>query len=123
MTLVDLHVVAGWFLIVSNALVGSWATLAQYVEPIRHRSLWWATVVAHGSTFVVAVIGVIIVNREDIELDQFHALYGFTTIVAVGVLYSYRTSPFIDDKRFLLYGLGSLFIMGLGIRALFLDAL
>ena len=46
--------------------------------------------------------------------------YGFSAIVAVAILYSYRGSPFIKDKQYLLYGLGSLFIMGLGIRALYL---
>jgi hypothetical protein len=64
---------------------------------------------------------VLIVNRYDVELEQFHALYGFSAIVAVGILYSYRTSPFIKDKVYLLYGLGSLFIMGLGIRELYLS--
>ena len=54
------------------------------------------------------------------ELDQFHALYGFSAIIAVGILYSYRSSPFIKGKQYLLYGLGCLFIMGLGIRELYL---
>ena len=62
----------------------------------------------------------LLVKRYDLELDQFHALYGFSAIVAVGILYSYRGSPFIKDKLYLLYGLGSLFIMGLGIRELYL---
>jgi hypothetical protein len=48
-----------------------------------------------------------------------HALYGFSAIVAVGILYSYRTSPFIRDRQHMLYGVGSLFIMGLGIRNFF----
>ena len=68
----------------------------------------------------MAIIGALMVSRYDIELDQFHALYGFSAIVAIGILYSYRTSPFINDKQYLLYGLGSLFIMGLGIRAMYL---
>jgi len=55
-----------------------------------------------------------------VELDQFHALYGFSAIIAVGILYSYRSSPFIKGKQYLLYGLGCLFIMGLGIRELYL---
>lgn len=121
-TLHDLHVAVGWFLILSNAAVGCWALAAQYVEPLRRRALWWAIGVAEVSAFVSAILGVVIVNRYEIELDQFHALYGFTTIVAIGILYSYRTSPFINDKQYVLYGLGSLFIMGLGIRALFLGA-
>ena len=55
-----------------------------------------------------------------VELDSFHALYGFSTIVAVAILYSYRNSPFIQDRLHLMYGLGGLFIMGLGIRAMVL---
>ena len=58
---------------------------------------------------------------ERCRLDSFHALYGFSTIFAVAVLYSYRNSPFIADKVYLLYGCGGLFIMGLGIRNLFLS--
>jgi hypothetical protein len=117
----DAHVVAGWFLIISNAVVGCWALIAQYVVQIRHRVLWWATLVAQLSTIVVAVIGAVIVNRNGVELDSFHALYGFSTIFAVAILYSYRNSPFIADKIYLLYGCGGLFIMGLGIRNLFLS--
>ena len=44
-------------------------------------------------------------------------MYGFSAIIAVGILYSYRTSPFMKGKQYLLYGLGCLFIMGLGLRA------
>ena len=117
----DAHVATGWFLIVSNAVVGIWALVAQYVPALRHRTLWWATTVAQLSTLVVAAFGALVVNRDGIELDSFHALYGFSTIFAVAILYSYRNSPFIADKVHLLYGLGGLFIMGLGIRALFLD--
>jgi hypothetical protein len=87
---------------------------------LRVRPIWWAIGVAELSAFVIAVVGVLIVNRYDVELDQFHALYGFSAIVAVGILYSYRGSPFVKDKVYLLYGLGSLFIMGLGIRAMYL---
>ena len=55
-------------------------------------------------------------TREDLEPARLHALYGFSAVVAVGILYSYRTSPFMRGKEYLLYGLGCLFIMGLGLR-------
>ena len=118
--LFDAHRAFGWFLIGANAFVGCWAVAAQYVRPLRVRPLWWFVIVAQLTPFVSAILGVLLVTRYDVELDQFHALYGFSAIVAVGILYSYRGSPFIKDKQYLLYGLGSLFIMGLGIRALFL---
>ena len=117
----DAHVVTAWFLICSNAFVGVWALAAQYLPQIRHRVLWWSTLVAQLSTIAVATIGALIVNQNNVALDSFHALYGFSTIFAVAILYSYRNSPFISDKIHLLYGCGGLFIMGLGIRNLFLS--
>jgi hypothetical protein len=36
-------------------------------------------------------------------------------IIAVGILYSYRQQ--MRHRLYLLYGLGGLFVMGLGIRA------
>ena len=120
MTLYDLHRALAWFLVLGNAAVGVWALAAQYVAVLRVRPMWWAIGVAQLSAFAIAIVGVLIVNRYDVELDQFHALYGFSVIVTVGILYSYRGSPFVKDKVYLLYGLGSLFIMGLGFRAMYL---
>ena len=120
LTLYDLHDALAWFLVLSNAAVGCLGARRPVVPVLRVRPLWWAIAVAQLSAFAIAMVGVLMVNRYDLELDQFHALYGFSTIVAVGILYSYRGSPFIKDKLYLLYGLGSLFIMGLGIRAMYL---
>jgi hypothetical protein len=119
-TLYDLHESLAWFLVLSNAAVGVWALAAHRLPVMRVRAMWWAIAIAQLSTFAIAIVGVLIVNRYDVELDSFHALYGFSTIVAVGILYSYRGSPFVKDKVYVLYGLGSLFIMGLGIRAMYL---
>ena len=45
-------------------------------------------------------------------------LYGFSAIIAIAILYGYRsTSDWVRDRQYLVYGLGSLFIMGLGIRS------
>lgn len=109
-----------WFLVISNAAVGVWALAAHVVAALRVRALWWSVIVAQASAFVIAVVGVLMLDRYDLELDEFHALYGFSCIVAVGILYSYRGSPFVKNKVYLLYGYGSLFIMGLGIRAMYI---
>ena len=42
--------------------------------------------------------------------------YGFVAIIAVGHHLLYRTQ--MRHRLYLLYGLGGLFVMGLGIRAL-----
>jgi len=122
MPLYDFHQNLAWFVVLSNAAVGVWALLAHLLPSLRVRPMWWAVIVAQLSTFVIAIVGVVMLDRYDLELDQFHALYGFSCIVAVGILYSYRGSPFVKDKVYLLYGLGSLFIMGLGLRAMYIGS-
>ena len=63
-----------------------------------------------------AILGVGLVAGEDIEAPQFHMFYGFIAIIAVAIIYSYRQQ--MPDRVLLLYGLGGLFLMGLGIRAM-----
>ena len=116
----EIHEWLAWFLVVTNGAVGVWALVAYWTPRLRVAAMWWAIGVAQLSTFAIAIVGTLMVTEEGVELDQFHALYGFTAILAVGILYSYRTSPFIKGKEHLLYGCGSLFIMGLGIRNFFL---
>ena len=58
----------------------------------------------------------LLVVRETARHLQFHALYGFVALASVGIIYSYRHQ--LAGRRYLLYGLGGLFLMGLGIRAM-----
>jgi hypothetical protein len=78
--------------------------------------LWATIVVAQLSTFAQAISGTVLMTRDDLEPPRLHALYGFSAVIAVGILYSYRTSSGMKGKEYLLYGLGCLFIMGLGLR-------
>jgi len=116
----DWHEAGGWALIVVNALAGGWALIAYQVPAVRGRPLWITVIIGQLLAFAQAFIGVVLTTRYDYELDDMHALYGFSAIIAVGILYSYRTSPFMKGKELLLYGFGSLFIMGLGLRNLVL---
>jgi hypothetical protein len=66
--------------------------------------------------FVQAGLGVGMVAGQGREASSFHMFYGFLAIVTVGIVYSYRES--LHEHRYLLYGGGGLFIMGLALRAL-----
>ena len=117
MDLRDVHVVGAWVVVVANAIAGLWALGAHLgVGWLRHRSLWWFTAVAEIAIAVEVVLGVVLVAREDREAPQFHMFYGFVALASVGIIYSYRHQ--LADRRYLLYGLGGLFLMGLGIRAM-----
>jgi hypothetical protein len=116
LVVLDWHRAFAWGLIGCNATAGVWALAAHYVPRLRGWPLWAVIVAAQLVAFVQAILGAVLVSRYDRELDDMHALYGFSAIIAVGILYSYRTSPFMRGKEYLLYGLGCLFIMGLGLR-------
>jgi len=119
-TLHDLHEINAWVLIVANALVGVWCLAAYQWPGLRGRPVWIGVIVAQLTAFTQAVIGALLTQEEGVVLDDMHALYGFSAIIAVAIMYSYRTSPFMKGKELVLYGFGGLFIMGLGLRNLYL---
>lgn len=114
------HDAGAWALIIANALAGLWAIGAHLWPRLRGRPLWGAIVIAQLTTFLQAITGTLLMTVDDREPGRLHALYGFSAVIAVGILYSYRTSPGMKGKEYLLYGGGCLFIMGLGLRELVL---
>jgi len=101
--------------IVANAVAGVWTLGADRVPRLRHPGLWWLTIGAEVAVFVEVALGAALVATSDHRAQQLHALYGFSALITVGLLYSYRAS--LQHRIFLLYGLGGLFLMGLALRA------
>jgi hypothetical protein len=114
-SLAGVHRGWAWVVIVGNGLAGLWALGAARWASLRTRALWLFTAAVQVSTFVQVVLGVAMVAGKEVPDLQFHMLYGFSTLVAIGIIYSYR--HMLRDRIYLLYGLGGLFIMGLGLRA------
>lgn len=117
-TWLDWHRALGWALIVANAAAGLWCLGAHYLPRLRGRPLVAAVVVAQLLAVAQAIVGTVLITRFDLEAPRLHALYGFSAVIAVGILYSYRTSTFMRGKEYLLYAGGCGFIMGLGLREL-----
>jgi len=114
------HLIMAWVVVIINGIAGVWALAAHFFEKVRHRALWPFIAVAQVLLFVEVALGVARLQQLEGEPPEFHTFYGFLTLIAVAILYGYRTQ--LDHIRYLLYGGGSLFIMGLAIRAMFLDA-
>ena len=115
-TLLELHTSSAWIVIIGNAIAGVWALVAHKKVAMRSRALWWFIGLVQFTVFVQVSLGVAAVNRDKIEYPAFHAFYGFVAIIAIAIIYSYRTQ--LKSRVYLLYGFGGLFIMGLGIRAM-----
>ncbi|MDP9420684.1 MAG: hypothetical protein M3P53_11145 [Actinomycetota bacterium] len=118
--LFDLHVASAWIVIVGNALTGLWALGAHWAPSLRTRALWWFTAAVEVAIFVQVGFGVAMVAGQGRAAAQFHMFYGFVALVTVGIIYSYRQQ--LERWRFLLYGFGGLFLMGLGLRAVTIGA-
>lgn len=114
----DIHVVWAWFVVIGNAAVGLWSLGAHWMPALRVRALWWAVIAAEVAIAVQVILGVVLVAGEGVEAPEFHMFYGFIALISVAILYSYRTQ--VKAWLYLLYGFGSLFLMGLGIRAMLL---
>jgi hypothetical protein len=61
-------------------------------------------------------LGVILMQQPGRDPGDFHVFYGFVAALSVGIIFSYRQQ--LREHLYLLYGLGGLFVMGLGIRAM-----
>ena len=114
--MIGLHRGWAWVVIGANGLAGLWALGAIRWPSLRLTTLWWFTAAAQLSAFVEVGLGVALVAGKDVPGLQFHMFYGFIMLAAIGIIFSYRQQ--LRDRIYLLYGLGGLFIMGLGIRAL-----
>lgn len=121
MSLSSLHANLGWVVVIANGLVGLWALAAHWVEGLRSRALWISTAVAEVLIAVQVIIGVVNMQVNEIEVDGVHLFYGFVAVFSVGIIYSYRQQ--IDQWRYLLYGFGGLFLMGLALRSMFIAPL
>ena len=117
-TLRTVHEWWAWVMVVGNGLAGVWALGAHRFASLRGRALWWFTVFAEVAVSVQVTLGAIMVGGQGISAPPFHLFYGFVALMAVAIIYSYRQQ--VAAYRYLLYGFGGLFLMGLGIRAMFL---
>lgn len=114
----DLHTWWSWVVVIGNGLAGLWCLGAHWIPAFRQKALWPAVITVQATVFIQVILGVYLVAVEGIPGPGMHMFYGFLLVITVAILYSYRGS--LQAWMYLLYGLGGLFLMGLGIRAMIL---
>lgn len=101
------------------AVAGAWALAAHQWIVLRRSALWWLTGVAYVVVSLNVVAASLLVARYDWEFPELHMLYEFSNLVAIAIVTSYAKQ--LAARRWLIYGFGTLFIMGLALRALFMS--
>jgi len=116
-----LHAALGWPVVVINAVGAFWALAAHRNPQLATRALWPTIFAGQGLIFVQAFLGAATLSAFDGERPGFHIFYGFLAMTGVMVLYAYRNYEGLSRYRYLLYGLGGLFVAGLLIRTVLLN--
>jgi hypothetical protein len=116
--LLDTHNVAGFVAVVANGVAGIVCLIAWRVHRWRGRWVWILTIVAETLFLFDIVVGTVLFAAYDYDdLPRIHMFYGFLVFLTVGLAFQYRDA--MRGRTELLYGLVGLFLMGLGIRAVF----
>ncbi len=115
----DLYRIGLWVQVGLGAAAGLWALAAHRWPQARGRSLWVFTTVAYLVVVANVVMASVLLARYDWEFPELHMLYEFSGIVAIGIIYSYGVQ--LKARRYLIYGGGGLFLMGLALRSLFMS--
>ena len=104
--------------VVVGFIAGTWALAAHFRENLRTKFLWTVQHTFHLLIAVQVALGAILVGFSDVDASGIHMFYGFLTFIGVGIIISYRH---LSEYKYLLYGVGGLFVMGLAIRAMTLN--
>ena len=113
----DVHAVWGYAAIVANGLSGIYALCAWRWRKLRGKAVWVAVIVAELALMVQVMMGAVLMTSGKYPgLKTLHMFYGFVAFITVGLLYSYQYVFRAKNRMELAYGLGGLFLMGVGIR-------
>lgn len=118
----ELHSALGWPVVIVNGIGALWALAAHWRPEVATRALWPTIFVGQGLIFVQAFLGAAALSGFDGERPGFHIFYGFLAMTGVLLLYAYRNYEGLSRHRYLLYGLGGLFVAGLLIRTVLLNS-
>ena len=116
-SLSEAHVTVAWVTLAGNGAAAVWALAAHKLPRLRVRSLWWFVLAAQLLLVAEIIVGVGLMAGGDRDVPGIHTFYGFVSLAAIGILFSYRNQ--VGRRRhYLLYGWGGLFIVGLVIRSM-----
>ncbi|MCY4630055.1 MAG: hypothetical protein OXE75_04100 [bacterium] len=115
--MVDAHLTLAWVVLAGNGAAAVWALGANRFPALGVRALWWFVLAAQLLLVAEIVIGVAMMAGGGREVPGIHTFYGFVTLAAIGILFSYRTQVG-RRAHYALYGWGGLFIVGLIIRTM-----
>lgn len=117
--MIDFHSVFAWFVVFINGFVGLWALVSIRVTGLEQPALWWTAIAAQVAVAIQVGSGVLLITIGGHSVSSFHVFYGVVSIITIALGWIYaQGSEWVKQRRPLFYGLLSLFLMGLALRAM-----
>lgn len=116
MILIQLHQLIANAVVLYFAALGIWGLVLALAKRGFGEAYRGALILGIGLGVIQALVGVLLLTSGAHPRDDLHYLYGLSVIVALPLVHQYISNRRVS--RVLAYGLASLFIMGLGIRAI-----
>lgn len=101
-----------------NLIAGIWMLVSlKFVELKRKKNFFVPVYVGWVAICVQAFLGIsLFMSGAEVGSQKgFHYFYGFIAMMTAAILFAYSRS--LGNKKILIFGLSSLFLAGLGIRA------
>lgn len=104
--------------IVINLVAGVWMLISLKLVDLKRKKYFYAPVYVGWLAICIQAFLGISLYMSGYEVGPgkaFHYFYGFIGMMTAAILFSYSRS--LGNKKILIFGISSLFIVGLGIRA------
>jgi uncharacterized membrane protein len=112
----SLHRTTGWYVVGVMAALGLWGLALTVARKPPRRASWAAFGVGVSAMLGQVGMGVYALSVDGVEPGNQHVFYGVVSVFTLAFAYIYRAQ--LAKRPALSYALLSLFLMGLGMRAI-----
>lgn len=113
-----LHNIVAWLIVFANIFSGFYAICAHIYVRLRTISVWRVAIFAQSLFFLQAILGVMLIQGRQDQLNDLHMIYGFFPLAAIAFVFAYKSQ--MDEWRYLLYGFTGLFLAGMALRNIYI---
>lgn len=112
----ELHRTFGWYVVWTMAAIGTWGLVLALLRREPGRMYWTAFGIGVVGVLTQVGFGTWALSVDGIEPGNQHVFYGVVSVFTLAFAYIYRLQ--LAKRPALSYALLSLFLMGLGMRAI-----
>lgn len=112
----EIHRITGWYVVWIMGFIGVWGLVLTFTKREPGRLFWIGFGIGVVATLAQVGLGTWAMSVDGIQPGNEHVFYGIVSVFTLAFAYIYRAQ--LAKRPALSYSLLSLFLMGLGMRAI-----